>query len=110
MVNLQAPYKFRRGATVRIALEAATGDPAQVTAITAEMRPRLSDGTLKEDDEISCAVAFYAAQAPNPAGWFVTVNAPASAALAPGQYAIVATLTVGGDTVITDPAPIWLED
>jgi hypothetical protein len=110
MTTASPPYKFRRGATIRVALEAVSGDPLTVTGITAEMRPRLNDGTLKPDGEISCTAVYYPPSGNYAPGWHVTATAVQSAALEPGEYGITAALSIGADVIITDPAPIWLED
>lgn len=102
-------YTFQRGETVSIALDAVQGDPLTVSSITAAMKP-IAAGRSSIDPAApvtaSFAVSARVAAGGNPAGWTLTLNAAASAALAAGTYAADARLTIGSGVVITDPVMI----
>jgi hypothetical protein len=100
------PYSFRKGETIRLALDATTGDIGTVTAITASLKPALPNGELSDAGNVNCAIAAYPASGGNPAGWSISISAAQSANLAPGNYAIIALLTIGADIIATEPAPI----
>lgn len=99
------PAEFRKPETIRLALDLPIGDPADVSAISAKLRKALPDGSLTATGEIDCTVTAYAAAGDQPAGWSINTS---SAALEIGNYALIAFLTIGSDTIATDAAPIRL--
>jgi hypothetical protein len=107
------PYVFQRGETVSLALEAVSGDPLMVSAVTAAMKP-LAPGRATPDPEAAVAatfsVTFVAAGGGDPARWLLTLSAVESAALAAGSYAADARLVIGGGVAITDMVRLRLED
>lgn len=92
---------FRIGEDVSVALDALTGDPATVTAITANMKPaKVAANRIVLDD----AAAGIAMQV-NPqgaAGWTITLAHTATANLAAGLYGIDARLTIAGSVEMTE--------
>lgn len=103
------PYTFQRGETISIALDAMTGDPAQVTAISAAMKAVLP-GRSGVPDGAPVAASFSvtprAAQGELPPGWTLTIPASISAGLAPGGYLADARLDVAGGIIVTEPVAI----
>ncbi len=99
------PYAFERGETIGLALDAVEGDPGLVTSLTARLkavaagRAEVAPGTPVA---ASFAVAARAAAGDVPAGWTLTIDAAASAALAPGLYKADARIETAGGVVITD--------
>lgn len=108
-----APYIFQRGETISLALDAVTGDPLSVTAISAAMkavapgRTSVNAGTLVA---AVFAISPRAAQGDIPPGWSLTVDAAVSAALATGNYLADARLEVGGGVVITESVAISVRE
>ena len=96
-------YTFHRGETLSLALDAVTGDPASVTAITAALKP-LAAGRTSVDATAPATALSVAANGTT--GWTLTLSATACAALVPGSYSADARLTVGTGVVITDPVAI----
>jgi hypothetical protein len=99
------PIEFRKPATIRLALDLEIGLPGDITSITGWLRKVAADGSLIATGEISCLVESYAASGANPAGW--SISCP-SAALEIGDYAMIALVLVGADTIATEPAFIRL--
>ena len=95
--------EFRIGEDIAIALDAITGDTAQVTAIYVRMKPALvADNRLTLDDAEQAIVLSAAAQAVPAAGWTIALAGAQTALLAPGLYGIDARLTVASGVVITE--------
>jgi hypothetical protein len=107
------PYTFQRGETILLALDAVTGDPLVVTAISAAMKA-VAPGRTSVSAGAPVAAAFAisprAAQGNIPPGWNLTVDASISAALAAGNYLADAKLTIGGGVVITESVAIALRE
>lgn len=96
-------YTFQRGETLSLALDIVEGVFASVTAISAAMKMLAAGRTVP--DAATPAIALSVA--PNgTTGWTATLAAAQSAALAPGNYAVDARLTVGSGTIITTPAAV----
>jgi len=108
-----AVYSFQRGETISLALEAVSGDPLAVSAVTAAMKP-LAPGRAAPDPDAAVAatfvVSFVAASGSDPARWLLTLSAAESAALAAGSYSADARLVIGGGVAITDTVRLRLED
>lgn len=106
-------YTFQRGETISLALDAVTGDPLSVTAISAAMKA-VAPGRTSVSAGTPVAAVFAitprAAQGDIPPGWNLTIDAASSAALAAGSYLADATLTVGGGVVITESVAIAMRE
>jgi hypothetical protein len=105
------PYTYQRGETISLALDAVTGDPAQITAITAAMKavpPGRSEAPVTAPIAASFAVSARAAAGDQPAGWTLTIPALVSANLSPGAYIADARLEVAGGVIVTDSVAIRL--
>jgi len=93
--------EFRIGEDVAVALEATSGDPGLVTAITARMKPaKVASNRLALDDTASAIVLTVSPLSIG--GWTVSLSSASSAALAPGIYGIDAKLSFAGGTEITE--------
>jgi hypothetical protein len=106
------PYTFQRGETIVLALDAMTGDPLSVTAITAVMKA-VPPGRSAVPDGAPVAATFSiaprAAQADIPAGWTLTISAATSAGLTPGAYLADARLEVASGVIKTEPVAIRIK-
>jgi hypothetical protein len=107
------PYIYQRGETVSLALDALSGNPASVTAISAQLKP-VAPGRLSVAADAPVAASFMisprAAVDDIPAGWTLTIPASVSATLAAGFYAADARLEVAGGVIITDQVALRLRD
>jgi hypothetical protein len=107
------PYIFQRGETVSLALDAVTGDPLTVTAISAAMKA-VAPGRISVSAGTPVAAAFTisprAAMGDIPPGWTLSIDAAISAALMPGNYLADARLDVGGGVIITETVAIALRE
>lgn len=93
--------EFRLGEDISVALDAAAGDPATVTAISARMKPaKVLGNRLALDD--SAAAIDLSVSVQDMAGWLIALDHAASASLAPGIYGIDARLTIAGGVEITE--------
>lgn len=92
---------FRIGEDIAIALDAMTGDPGTVTAITAKMKPaRVLANRIVLDDaapDIALTVTLQGSS-----GWLLALASTATADLEPGIYGIDARLAIGGGVEITE--------
>ncbi len=105
------PYTYQRGETISLALDAVTGDPAQVTAINAAMKavqPGRSEASATAPVVASFAVTARLALGGEPAGWTLTIPALVSASLSPGAYIADARLEVSGGVIVTDSVHVRL--
>lgn len=92
---------FRIGEDLAVALDAASGDTAEVTAIAARMKPAEVSGNRLELDHAHAGLAL--AVTPRGAdGWTLSLTGPETAALAPGLYGIDARLSLGAAVEITE--------
>ncbi len=105
------PYIFQRGETINLALDAVTGDPLSVTAISAAMKV-VPPGRTGVPDGAPVAANFAISPRPAagdiPAGWTLTVDAASSAGLSAGSYLADARLEVAGGVIVTDSVAIRL--
>ena len=105
------PYTYQRGETISLALDAITGDAAQVTAISAAMKP-VPPGRTEAPASAPFAASFTVtprlALGNEPAGWTLTIPALVSASLSPGAYVADARLEVAGGVIVTDSVAIRL--
>lgn len=101
---------FRIGEDIAIALDAVTGDIAEVATITASLRKSMLPHSFTVDPAfaaIPLTVAARAAAGGFPVGWNITITAAQSALLEPGLYGIDAKLTsVNGGIDITDATAV----
>ena len=108
-----SPYIFQRGETVSLVLDALSGDPASVSAITAQLKA-VAQGRLSVAPDAPVAASFSitprAAIDDLPSGWTLTIPASLSATLAAGFYAADARLEVAGGVIITDQVAIRIRD
>jgi len=106
-------YIFQRGESITLALEAVSGDPAAVGAVTAALKP-LAAGRAAPDPDTpvvaSFTVNFVAASGADPARWLLTLTAAQSAGLAAGSYVADARLGIGGGIAITETVTLRLRD
>lgn len=93
--------EFRIGEDVALALDAAAGDPAEVLAVTASMKPaRVAANRLEIDHEAAAIPLTVAAR--GAAGWTLSLSAAGSSALPAGIYGIDARLAFAGAVEITE--------
>lgn len=106
------PFTYQRGETISLGLDAVTGDPLLVTAISAAMKA-VPPGRTSVSDSVPVAATFEiaprVAQGEMPAGWTLTIPAIVSAALTPGAYLADARLEVAGGAVVTEPVAIRIK-
>jgi hypothetical protein len=92
---------FRIGEDVSVALDALTGDPATVTAISAAMKPaKVTANRIVLDDSATAISMQVTAQGVE--GWLATLSHTVTTGLAPGIYGIDARLTIGGAVEMTE--------
>ena len=106
------PYTYQRGETMSLALDAVTGDPALVKAISAAMKavpPGRSEAPATAPMAASFAVTARLAMGSDPAGWTLTIPAIVSASLSPGAYIADARLEVAGGVIVTESVNIRLK-
>lgn len=107
------PYIFQRGETISLALDAVTGDPLAVTAISAGMKavaPGRTGVAAGSPLAAAFAISPRAASSDIPAGWTLTIDAATSAALAVGNYLADARLEIGSGVVITESVALALRE
>ena len=103
-----SPFIFQTGETIVIAIDAMTGDPSSVTAITGKIKrvPRFSSPLAADEiDEADFIVTPRAAAGDVPAGWNLVTNT----VLPPGSYLADARLVVGGSVIVTDAVNITIK-
>jgi hypothetical protein len=103
------PYTFQRGETIALGLDALSGDPLSVSAISATMKAVAPGRTsIAGTDPVAAVFTISARNASGniPAGWTLTIPAATSAALAPGSYLADARLTIGTTVVISETVAI----
>lgn len=92
---------FRIGEDVSVALDALTGDPATVTAISAKMKPaKVTSNRIVLDD--SATAMDMQVTALGAEGWIVSLSHTATAGLTAGVYGIDARLTISGAVEMTE--------
>ena len=93
--------EFRIGEDLAVALDAAAGDTATVTSVTASMKPAKAAANRLVLDDAAAAIPLTVASRAE-AGWTLALSAAASAALEPGIYGIDARLAFPGGVEITE--------
>lgn len=107
------PFIYQRGETISLALDAVSGDPLSVSAITAQLKAvPAGRTTIAANTPVaaSFSVTPRAEQADVPAGWTLTIGAATSATLAAGAYLADARLVVAGGVIVTEPLSLRLRD
>ncbi len=105
------PYVYQRGETISLALDAVSGDPLTVSAISAKLKAVPQGRTTVPDTApvaASFAIAPRVASGDVPAGWTLTIPASVSATLTVGSYLADAKLEIGTGTIVTDSVAIRL--
>lgn len=92
--------EFRIGEDLAIALEATSGDPDLVTAISARMKPAKAVANRLALDDAASGIVLQVT--PDAQGWTVRLPSASSAALAPGLYGIDARLSFASGVEITE--------
>lgn len=105
-------YKFQRGEPIIIGRQVVSGDPAGY-AVSASLKP--TRGQVVPSASVPATaqfvVSFQPATVDQAAHWLLTLDATASAALAPGQYVTDVRFTRDGETVqITEPAFVLVSE
>ncbi len=107
------PYIYQRGETISLALDALSGDPAIVTALSANLKAVPAGRTsISAGAPIAAnfSVTARAATTETAAGWTLTIPAATSLTLAAGNYLADARLVVGSGVVITDQIALRLRE
>ncbi len=92
---------FRIGEDIAIALDAVTGDPATVTAISAQMKPAKVVANRLVLDDAASGIAMTVT-ATGTTGWLIALSAATTATLPAGVYGIDARLTLPGAVEMTE--------
>ena len=107
------PYIYQRGETISLALDAVSGDPTGVTAITAQVKAVPAGRTMVPAGAPVAATFVPVARAASgdvPAGWTLTISAATSATLTAGLYQADARLVIAAGVIITDAVSIRIRD
>lgn len=104
---------FARGETIKVELDATSGDPLTVSEAVVKLR-KLDTGRWKLDPTVTLAatatVTPRAAAGGYPAGWTVTIAPAVTVALEAGQYQMDARLEISGTVETTDPIYIVITE
>jgi hypothetical protein len=103
------PYTFQRGETISLGLDALTGDPLTVSAISAGMKAVAPGRTsVAETQPVAAVFSIFprAASGDIPAGWTLTIPAATSAMLVPGSYLADARIEIAGTVIVTETVAI----
>lgn len=93
--------EFRIGEDIAVALDAASGDPATVTAITARIKPAKATTSRIVLDDTATAIDMTVTSQ-GAVGWLVSLSRTITATLPAGLYGIDARLTIAGAVEMTD--------
>ena len=107
------PYIFQRGETISLALDAVSGDPLSVSAISAAMKA-VAPGRTSVSAGAPVAALFTvtprAAAGEIPPGWTLTIPAAISAGLIAGAYLADAKLSVAGGVIVTESVALRIKE
>ncbi len=106
------PYTFQRGETISLALDALTGDPLTVGAISAAMKAVAPGRTsISGTEPVAAAFDIFprAASGDIPAGWTLVIPAATCATLSPGSYLADARIEIGGTITISETVSIRIK-
>lgn len=92
---------FRIGEDIAVALDAVAGDTANVSGVTASMKPAKAAGNRLILDDAAAALDI-AVTPRGGQGWTLSLAAAASSGLDPGLYGIDARLAFPGGVEITE--------
>ena len=107
------PYIYQRGETISLALDAVSGDPSSVTAITAHLKAVPAGRTMVPAGApvvATFSATNRAATGDIPPGWIITISAATSATLDAGLYQADARLVIAAGVIITDAVSIRIRD
>jgi hypothetical protein len=111
MVLHMNPYIFQRGETISLALDAVSGNPLDVSAISAQLKA-VPPGRMNVPEGAPVAATFVIAARPAvgdiPPGWILTLPAAVSASLPVASYLADARLEVTGGVIVTESVAIRL--
>jgi hypothetical protein len=103
------PYTFQRGETISIALDAVSGNPLDVSAISAQLKavpPGRSSVPAGAPVAATFVMLIRPAAGSIPPGWTLVISAATSATLPPGAYLADARLEVAGGVIVTESVAI----
>jgi hypothetical protein len=106
------PYTFQRGETISLALDALSGDPLTVGAISAAMKAVAPGRTsIAGTEPVAAAFDIFprTATAEIAAGWTLVIPAATSATLPVGSYLADALIEIGGTIVISETVAIRIK-
>jgi integral membrane sensor domain MASE1 len=103
-----SPFVFQRGETLTLALDAVSGDPASVTAISAQLKAVPSGRTsVPAGAPVAATFAIVTRAAGEfPPGWTLIISAATCSTLIPGTYLADARLEVAGGVIITEAVAV----
>ena len=105
-------FRFRRGETIALPLDAVRGDPGMVTEIRAELR-KMQPGGGVDHAGAPAAVFEVETRAASPgsfAGWTFTLDADVSGGLAIGKYRADARLAIDDDVSFSEQVEIVISE
>jgi hypothetical protein len=107
------PYNFQRGETIALALDAVSGDPLSVVAISAAMKAVMPGRThIHAGAPIAAlfSVAPRIAVGDVPPGWTLTIPAAVCASLSSGTYLADAKIEVSGGVIVTETVALRIKE
>lgn len=106
-------YTFQRGETVLMAIDVATGDKDNVSAISADLR-KLDPGKweLKPTAAVAASFTLVEREAAGAVaeGWDATISAADSLDLTAGYYLADVRMTISGVVIIDDSIVIEIKE
>ena len=99
---MTTPYLFQRGETIALGLDVVEGEAGGASVLAARFKAVLPGGFLAEAPAADFAVAA------REDGWTLSIDADASAALAPGLYRADARIAAAGGVIVTEPVDLMI--